>query len=547
MSKPLSYVWPPNYVEHAQWRTNQIALMRSDKKVREASWQYYKHHPAEFISHWCDTYDPRNAGRGRLVRMPMKLFPRQIELVGFLRTCLEQQVNGLIEKSRDMGATWTSCGFSVWLWLFYDGSSIGWGSRKAQLVDRLGDMDSIFEKIRFMISGLPPEFQPWGWSGEMYSMKIINPENGSSITGESGDDIGRGGRKLIYFKDESAHYEHPESIEAALGDNTRVQIDISSVHGLGNVFHRKREAGVLWVPGAKLEPSKTAVFVMDWRDHPEKDMEWYRDRESAARDNGLLHVFRQEVDRDYSAAIEGTICPAEWVRSAIDAHRVLGFSDDGAWTGALDVADEGGDRNALAQRKGVVLRYVDEWGERDTGATARRAIAAVSGSTPIQVMYDCIGVGAGVKAETNRLREEKLMPKGIEFIAWDAAAGPNDPDAYVIEDDPESPINRDFYANLKAQGWWELRRRFEKTHRAINEKVKYPVDELISIDSSIPKLQQLVKELSQPTSRKTGRMKLVVEKAPKGTRSPNMGDAVMMCYWPAPESLAYDETLSWVI
>ena len=27
--------------------------------------------------------------------------------------------------------------------------------------------------------------------------------------------IGRGGRKLIYFKDESAHYEHPEMIEAA--------------------------------------------------------------------------------------------------------------------------------------------------------------------------------------------------------------------------------------------------------------------------------------------------------------------------------------------
>jgi hypothetical protein len=60
----------------------------------------------------------------------------------------------------------------------------------------------------------------------------------STATGEAGDNIGRGGRTLGYFKDESAHYEHRDLIEAALGDNTNVQIDISSVNGLGNVFHR---------------------------------------------------------------------------------------------------------------------------------------------------------------------------------------------------------------------------------------------------------------------------------------------------------------------
>jgi phage terminase large subunit len=26
------------------------------------------------------------------------------------------------------------------------------------------------------------------------------------------------------------------------------------------------------------------------------------------------------------------------------------------------------------------------------------------------------------------------------------------------------PLNKDFYTNLKAQAWWELRRRFELTH-----------------------------------------------------------------------------------
>jgi phage terminase large subunit len=117
-------------------------------------------------------------------------------------------------------------------------------SRKEALVDRIGDMSSIFEKIRFQLRSIPRQFWPVKFDEDNMSFMRIFAASGESITGESGDDIGRGGRTLIYFKDESAHYEHPESIEAALSDNTRVQIDISSVNGLGNVFHRKREGGV---------------------------------------------------------------------------------------------------------------------------------------------------------------------------------------------------------------------------------------------------------------------------------------------------------------
>src|SRR5690606_18584010 len=134
--------------------------------------------------------------------------------------------------------------------------------------------------------------------------KLANNDNGATITGESGDNIGRGGRKSRYFKDESAHYERPELIEAALGDNTDVQIDISSVNGLGNVFHRRREAGVLWEPGAKIEPGMTRVFIFDWRDHPEKTQEWYDRRKARAEREGMQHIFAQEVDRNYSAAVQ---------------------------------------------------------------------------------------------------------------------------------------------------------------------------------------------------------------------------------------------------
>ena len=72
---------------------------------------------------------------------------------------------------------------------------------------------------------------------------------------------------------------------------------------------------------------------------------------------------------------------------SIDAHVALKFEEhenDDVYAG-LDVADGGGDRNALALRKGVVLRAVDQWGERDTGVTARRAIDGVSGHKRVSV------------------------------------------------------------------------------------------------------------------------------------------------------------------
>lgn len=361
-------VWPPNYVTELMTRQWRLRRLKDDAGLRAGMAERYRDDPAAWIAHWAVTYDPRNAASDVPTVLPFVPFPRQREMIAFLSACVDDQQSGLIEKARDMGATWLGCAFSIWLWLYRPGAAVGWGSRKEQLVDKIGDPDSIFEKMRMIIRHLPRLMLPEGFDprDDMPSMKIVNRATGATITGESGDNIGRGGRKLIYFKDESAHYERPEKIEAALADTTNVQIDISSVNGPGNVFHRRREAGVEWAPGAALASDRTNVFVMDWRDHPAKDAAWYERRRAKADADGLLHVFAQEVDRDYAAAVAGIIIPGAWVASAIDAHRVLGFDDDGAWRAGFDPADEGGDRHALAIAKGSVVRSVEECRRRPT-------------------------------------------------------------------------------------------------------------------------------------------------------------------------------------
>lgn len=533
--------WPPDYDAVYRWRAKTLTTLRNDPQALASAKRYYATRPGEFIMDWMDTYDPRLAGRKWI---PFIFFKRQMDVVEFIQGLDRDQESGLVEKCRDAGLTWICVAWSVWAWLFKDDYAIGWGSRKEALVDKLGDSDSIFEKLRLVIRRLPDIWHPDGfkWTRHATYMKLVNPDNGSYIGGEGGDNIGRGGRKSIYYVDEAAHLERPEKVDAALGDNTNVRIDISSVNGLGNVFHRRRESGEVWTgPDTQYTPGYVRVFIMDWSDHPNKTQEWYDRRRARHEREGLLHIFAQEVDRNYAAAVSNVVIPYEWILSAVDAHLHIPYvaeayqERESQWCAGLDVADDGDDRNSLSMREWIILRHVQEWGERDPGLTARRAIAAAREyKGRIRVMYDSIGIGASVKSEYNRLVEDEgvLHPREIPFIPWNAGAAVVNPFERIVPDDDESLTNKAFFGNLKAQGWWALRTRFYKTHKARTEGEVYDPDELISIDSRIPLLEQIKKELGQPTYGQGAQLKMIIEKKPVGTKSPNNADSIMMNYFP---------------
>lgn len=199
----------------------------------------------------------------------------------------------------------------------------------------------------------------------------------------------------------------------------------------------------------------------------------------------------------------------------------------------MDVADEGGDKNAQAFFHGILLQWADAWGEGDTGETARRAVLNARAFGVNELYYDCIGVGAGVKADTNRMKASDQIPDSLMIFPWDASSKPLNPTHHIIPDDPQSPLNIDYYSNLKAQGWFLLRMRFKKTYEAITKGIKYPPEELISISSDIECLEQLMLELSQATyspSISTG--KVLINKKPKGGKSPNIADAVVIASLP---------------
>jgi len=522
--------FPPDYTREYNRRCKILMhmrrAMRDDPEEFIVLMRFYASNPVEWINDFCVTYDPR-AVYPNPKTMPFILFPRQRDFIQFLHECLTTRESGLVEKARDIGASWLACAFSIWLWLYYPGVAVGWGSRKKDYVDRLGDPKALFPKMRMIIENLPDFMIPAGFDMDTHAtqMRIINPENNSTIIGESGDDIGRGGRTTLFFKDESAHYERPELIEAALGDNTDVQIDMSSVNGSANVFYRRRMAGEVWMPVHNIPSGKTRVFIFDWRDHPGKTQEWYDRREKRAIDEGLVHLFRQEVDRDYAGSQQRVIIHPEWVRAAIDAHIKLGIKAQGVKVAGQDVADGGADRNALAIFHGIVLRFCDHWGG-DADEAAAVSIPTCIELGVDELYYETTGVGAGFKGGINALKRDGAIPSRLRVLPWNPAGKPLDPDDPCIPGDPQSPTNSEQYGNIKAQGYFRLRARFHKTYRAVMYGERFQEGELISIDSRIGRLHELVTELSQPVHKTGLSGKTIVDKKPEGAMSPNLADSV---------------------
>lgn len=522
--------FPPDYSVEIARRFRRLKLLNSNQEAQIAAMAFYKDNPIQWVKDWCVTFDPR---RKEMRILPFVLFKRQEEFLQFLWECFKDRENGLVEKSRDMGASWLCCAFSIWLWIFHPGTAVGWGSRKEEYVDKKEDPKAIFPKLIMLLRNLPKWMLPKGYNerGFCTYMKIANMENNSTITGEAGDNIGRGGRTSLYIKDESAWYERPDLIEAALGDNTDVQIDISSVNGTANVFYKRRMAGAEWEPDKTMPKGFTRIFIMDWRDHPLKTQEWYDLRRARNEREGLLHVFAQEVDRDYASAVDRLLISPQWVKAAIDAHITLNFPVIGVVAAGQDVADGGNDKNALVIRHGVVCQLAEDWGG-EAGEAAKRTIPECIKYTATELYYDSIGVGAGFKTGINNIMDSKGFPENLKVYPWDAGAGVLNPKNNLIPGDRQSPTNENFFRNLKAQAWWSIRTAFYKTYRAVHHGDKYDPSELISIPANMPNRHKLEMELSQPQYNYTGDGLVLVDKKPEGSSSPNLADAFVICYYP---------------
>lgn len=255
----------------------------------------------------------------------------------------------------------------------------------------------------------------------------------------------------------------------------------------------------------------------------------------AARDEDedeFNHVYRG-LPRDDD---EGAVIKRSWAMAAIDAHKALGIEPSGRNQIGFDVADSGTDKCALVHAYGPLATWSEQWkaGEDELLKSATRARAACV-ERSASLVYDSIGVGAGVGAKVNELNG----PGGtVSHTGFNAGGAVEKPDKIYARSHPPK-TNRDMFANAKAQAWWNVADRFRNTFNAVKKGATFPADELIFLSSEMDNLQLLIDELCTPKRDfdNAGKVKVESKKdlaksnRPGGAQpSPNLADAFVMAF-----------------
>lgn len=524
MERALVYLSAP---EDLRERERRLEWMRADVRRVAMLRHYYKSHIVDFIDDWGMTSDPREIASGKLALIPFKLWPAQRKLLGEMIQCWRDSTPGVLVKGRDVGASWLIVSLLCSLCIFETHFAAGLGSATEVKLDRSGDPDTLMWKAREFMKYLPPEFNA-GYEESKHShyLRMTFPETGGSLTGEAGDNIGRGGRKAIYVVDEAAFVDRPQLIDASLAATTNCRLDVSTPNGINAFFEKASNDAI-------------RRWDLTWRDDPRKSQAWY---EKKKRELDPV-VFAQEIDANFYASAEGVLIPPQWVSGAINLMERKGIEASGAKIAALDVADLGKDRCGFGVAHGNHIEMVMTWTGTGTdifGTTARAFnLCDMHGCT--ELIYDSTGVGAGVRGAArvlNEQRAEKELPH-ITVIEFVAAGTPLFPDRMVPSTNRKA---KDLFLNRAAQGAWYLRAGFQEAYKA-SEGEDYDPEAIISINPAIPELSRLTAEFSQPTVKETASGKWQIEKTPKCTRSPNMYDVVMMLRAPRKMAMRINDAM----
>lgn len=145
--------------------------------------------------------------------IPFCLRPYQITELLRMQAALGRK-DMLVEKSREMGATWMALYLIDHVWRFRSHTHAGVMSRDEASADKPDDPDSLLSKMDFIDDHLPVFLK--SERDRKADHTIVNRDNGSTIVAWACTaNVGRSGRKYVVLCDE-AHFFPPISDKASL-------------------------------------------------------------------------------------------------------------------------------------------------------------------------------------------------------------------------------------------------------------------------------------------------------------------------------------------
>ena len=267
---------------------------------------------------------------------PWVPFPFQVDMIRWIEAILGRnrdpsgKMDGVVEKSRDMGATWVFSLYMAHQFLFSDNFAANIVSHTGDVVDKTGDIKSVFYKIESLIginsrmphtsyapdtfwhdlpTGMPSFLRPDGWDPDVHDqkMKLTHPTKNNAIYGETTTtNAATGSRCTMMLIDEAARIKPLEDIWGNIAPVTNHRFAVSSADLRENsFFYDLVQKG----KGAQRDASQHGPDVMSlpWFEHPLRDSGWLEMQRARAGD---IYQFEREYEMNYHAGYGDWVYPA---------------------------------------------------------------------------------------------------------------------------------------------------------------------------------------------------------------------------------------------
>jgi len=241
--------------------------------------------PVHFFRKYCYITHPI---KGRVL---FHLYPFQEDVLNDFRAnrfCI-------INKSRQLGISTLTAGFSLWTMLFNKDKTVLCIATKQETAK------GMVEKVQFMYNNLP------SWlkgnqkpvSDNKLSLKLAN--NSQIVATSAASDAGRSYAVSLLLVDEAAFIEGIDRIYTSIKPTIATGggiIALSSPNGVGNWFHKMYTE-------AEISKNDFKAIKLPWNLHPDRDEAW----EQRERANMSPREFAQEYDCDFLGSGNSVIEP----------------------------------------------------------------------------------------------------------------------------------------------------------------------------------------------------------------------------------------------
>lgn len=228
--------------------------------------------------------------------------------------------DGVAEKSREMGVSWTYCGYMAHKFSYEQVFVGGFVSRNEEAVEKKGDTDSLFYKLRAILGleeGVPSKLRlpkpmrlpNFTKQDNCFHRLITYDDNGRTnvLKGETTTGLsGVGGRSTMRLNDEAARFDDFQQAWHNQGATTNHRHAVSSADTISPYFYTLARSGE---EASRSETKEGPSWVrLDYWQHPLHTERWLANEKARFKDDPTF--FEREYLISYTAGQGEIVYPA---------------------------------------------------------------------------------------------------------------------------------------------------------------------------------------------------------------------------------------------